>query len=379
VLLTTLAFLLAALQLTRHQALVQELPAVEGLARVDVICLDKTGTLTQGEIVFDRCETLDGQDPAEALAALGAVVHDPTPNATALAVAAHVADPGLTVVKRVAFSSARKFSAAQFDNGQVWVFGAPEVVDGADLSLRDRIAPLVAAGVRVVVLAKADALVDWQQITPVALVRLTEAVRPDAARTLAYFASQDVAVKVISGDNPVTVAAVARQVGLPVVEADGSDEVAQAGVTAGTGLTLAAADAADRPGVAKRSAQGAVADGGSVAGGGSAADGGTAAPVSWAARPGTVVDARTLPDTVEELAELVDGITVFGRVTPEKKRLIVNALQRRGHTVAMTGDGVNDVLALKDADIGIAMGNGAQATKAVAQIVLLDSRFSHLP
>ena len=312
VLLTTLAFLLAALQLTRQQALVQELPAVEGLARVDVICLDKTGTLTQGEIVFDRCEPLPGHDYAEALDALGALVHDPTPNATALAVAAQVPQSTRQVVQRVPFSSARKYSAVLLDNGVAWVFGAPEVVAGADEALRSQVAPLAATGVRVVVLAKADALQDWTRITPVALVQLKEAVRDDAAETLAYFASQDVAVKVISGDNPVTVAAVARRVGLAVDDA-------------------------------------------------------------------SAVDARTLPDTAEELAEIVDGITVFGRVTPQKKRLLVQALQRRGHTVAMTGDGVNDVLALKDADIGIAMGNGAQATKAVAQIVLLDSRFSHMP
>jgi len=322
VLLTTLAFLLAALQLTRQQALVQELPAIEGLARVDVICVDKTGTLTQGEIVYDRCQVLDGHGEAEALDALGAFAHDPVPNATALAIATRVPPSAHEVVARVPFSSARKFSGATLDDGQGWIFGAPEIVAPHDEALRAEVAPLAADGVRVVVLAKVDALQDWGQVTPVAIVQLNEAVRPDAAETLAYFASQDVTVKVISGDNPVTVAAVARRVGL-AVEGDqgphGSDSSS------------------------------------------------------------AVVDARALPDSVEELAEIVEGITVFGRVTPEKKRLIVNALKSRGHTVAMTGDGVNDVLALKDADIGIAMGNGAPATKAVAQIVLLDSCFSHMP
>ena len=313
VLLTTLAFLLAALQLTYQQALVQELPAVEGLARVDAICVDKTGTLTQGEIAFEKYEILPGHDEAEAVDALGAFAHDPTPNATALALAKSVADSTRQAVARMPFSSARKFSGVTLDNGQSWVFGAPEVVAGHDQALLDKVLPLAAAGVRVVVLAKVDALESWGTVTPVALAELTEAVRDDAADTLAYFATQDVTVKVISGDNPVTVAAVARRVGLDV-EAEGS-----------------------------------------------------------------AVDARTLPDTVEELVDVVDKITVFGRVTPEKKRLLVNALQSRGHTVAMTGDGVNDVLALKDADIGIAMGNGAQATKAVAQIVLLDSKFSHMP
>ena len=310
VLLTTLAFLLAALQLTRQQALVQELPAVEGLARVDVICLDKTGTLTQGEIVYDHCEVLPGHNEATALDALGAFAFDPTPNATAQAIAKHVAAGGHGVVDRVPFSSARKFSAVRLDDGTAWVFGAPEVVAGTNAALMARVEPLAAQGVRVVVLATVDALPEWTTVTPVALVHLTEAIRDDAAQTLAYFAEQDVAVKVISGDNPVTVAAVARRVGLDC---------------------------------------------------------------------GTPVDARTLPDTVAEMAAIVDSVTVFGRVTPEKKRLIVQALKSNGHTVAMTGDGVNDVLALKDADVGIAMGNGAPATKAVAQIVLLDSRFSHMP
>jgi cation-transporting ATPase E len=308
--------------------LVQELPAVEGLARVDVVCLDKTGTLTEGDIVFERCEPLPGHSEIEALDVLGAFAHDPQPNATALAMAAQLPPSLRDVVERVPFSSARKYSALRFADGQAWVFGAPDVVAGDNQALRERVAPLAESGIRVVVVAKADALQDWRQVTPVALARLTEVVRADAARTLAYFADQAVAVKVISGDNPATVAAVARRVGLTAEVPDGS---------------------------------------------------GRRVPVGTSEVPGTVVDARDLPDTVEELAPVVDEITVYGRVTPEKKRLIIQALQRRGHTVAMTGDGVNDVLALKDADIGIAMGNGAPATKAVAQIVLLDSRFSHLP
>ncbi|MDR2896169.1 MAG: HAD-IC family P-type ATPase, partial [Propionibacteriaceae bacterium] len=314
VLLTTLAFLLAALQLTRQQALIQELPAVEGLARVDVICLDKTGTLTAGQIVMERLTVFDPSDDASARDGLGALVHDPTPNPTAQAIAAQIGPSTQAVTARVPFSSARKYSGVTLADGSHWLLGAPEIVAAGQTELLDRVAPLAADGIRVVVLAKADALEGWTEIDPVGLVELTEQIRPDAADTLAYFRSQDVAVKVISGDNPVTVAAVARRVGL--VEAND---------------------------------------------------------------PSRVVDARTLPDTVAELQPLVETIAVFGRVTPEKKRLIVQALQAQGHTVAMTGDGVNDVLALKDADIGIAMGNGAQATKAVAQIVLLDSSFAHMP
>jgi cation-transporting ATPase E len=314
VLLTTLAFLLAALQLTRQQALVQELPAVEGLARVDVICCDKTGTLTQGEIVYQDWVPLVAGEHERAWAALGALVHEPRPNATAAAIGRAVPDPGLTITRRAAFSSARKWSGAELADGSAWLLGAPEVLLAGQSERLERVQRRAASGRRVVVLGRVESLPDPDQalgpVQAVAWVELAEAVRPDAAETLAYFASQGVAVKVISGDNPVTVAAVARQVGLDVVEA---------------------------------------------------------------------VDARLLPEDPDELAQLVDGVTVFGRVTPGRKRALVQALQSRGHTVAMTGDGVNDVLALKEADIGIAMGNGAQATKAVAQLVLLDSQFRHLP
>ncbi|MDR1213945.1 MAG: HAD-IC family P-type ATPase [Propionibacteriaceae bacterium] len=314
VLLTTLAFLLAALQLTRQQALIQELPAVEGLARVDVICCDKTGTLTQGEIVYQDWVPLEGEEPGRAWAALGALVHELRPNATAAAIARVVPEPDLTVTRRAAFSSARKWSGVELADGSVWLLGAPEVLLEGQAERLEQVGQLAARGRRVVVLGRVAGLPDPDQalgtVQAVAWVELAEAVRPDAAETLAYFASQGVTVKVISGDNPVTVAAVARQVGLEVAEA---------------------------------------------------------------------VDARLLPEDPEELAQVVEGVTVFGRVTPGRKRDLVQALKSRGHTVAMTGDGVNDVLALKEADIGIAMGNGAQATKAVAQLVLLDSQFRHLP
>ncbi|MCL1907034.1 MAG: HAD-IC family P-type ATPase [Propionibacteriaceae bacterium] len=312
VLLTTLAFLLAALQLTRHQALVQELPAVEALARVDVICLDKTGTLTAGEITFDHCEFLEGADEFQAREALASFAASPHPNATILALAPHTDQPTHAVIDHVEFSSARKYSAITWESGLSWVLGAPEIIAGAHGDLMARVDRWSDKGVRCVLLAQVDSLENWGTPQPCALVLLSEQVRPDAGRTLEYFASQDVSVKIISGDNPVTVAAVARKVGLDL-------------------------------------------------------------------GPDSVVDARTLPDTIEELTDIVDSITVFGRVSPEKKRLLVGALKARGHTVAMTGDGVNDILALKDADIGIAMGNGASATKAVAQIVLVDSRFSHMP
>uniref|UniRef100_UPI003B3ACA6F HAD-IC family P-type ATPase n=1 Tax=Nakamurella sp. TaxID=1869182 RepID=UPI003B3ACA6F len=319
VLLTSVAFLLAAVQLTRQQVLVQELPAVEGLARVNVVCLDKTGTLTVGDIVYEDCEPVPGGDMSadQVREALGALADDPNANGTLKALAAALPAPtGWDRQTTIAFNSARKWSAASFAGRGALVFGAPDVLLAADDPLRERVAELAATGRRVLLLGRADAELHGQELPPgmrpVALVTLTEQVRPDAEDTLNYFKDQGVAIKIISGDNPTTVAAIARRVGLDVP-----------------------ADA--------------------------------------------VVDARTIGEDPDELRELVERTTVFGRVSPEQKRALVNALQRNGHVAAMTGDGVNDALALKDADIGVAMGNGAQATKAVAQLVLLDGRFSHMP
>ncbi len=314
VLLTSVAFLLSAVQLTRQSVLVQQLPAVEGLARVDVVCVDKTGTLTVGEIAFDGVQPLAGRDPERVRTALGALADDPNANGTLTAVAAAIPAPGWTRTRTIPFNSARKWSAAVFDGQGTWVLGAPEMLLADGDPIREEVARLAESGRRVVLLAASDIdLTDPtlpSDLAPAALVTLTEQVRPDAKETLAYFREQDVAIKVISGDNPVTVGAVARAVGLEV---------------------------------------------------------------------GEPVDARTLPEDPEQLREILSHTTVFGRVTPEQKRAFVHALQADGHVVAMTGDGVNDALALKDADIGVAMGNGAQATKAVAELVLLDGRFSHMP
>src|SRR6478672_1481760 len=303
VLLTSVAFLLSAVQLTRRNVLVQQLPAVEGLARVDVVCLDKTGTLTSGEITFEDDQPLDGQDDDEIRCALGALADDPNANGTLTAVASAVESPGWERTQTIPFNSSRKWSAACFAERSTWVLGAPEVLLAADPqpsppevleSIRAQVAELADSGRRVVLLARSDQhLPDATlppDLSPAALVTLTEQVRPDAAETLAYFAAQDVAIKVISGDNPVTVAAVARSVGLDV---------------------------------------------------------------------GEPVDARTLPDDQDALRAALATHTVFGRVTPEQKRAFVHALQADGH--------------------GVAMANGAQATKAVAELVLLDGRFSHLP
>jgi cation-transporting ATPase E len=327
VLLTSLAFMVGVVSLARKQTLVQELPAVEGLARVDVVCLDKTGTLTHGDIEFDRIELLEPTASDAVADALGLICSSDDVNATAQAVGTVYSSTSWSASARVPFSSARKWSAVTTTAHDTWVFGAPEMVlvnpvAGATADARAAADEFAAQGRRVLLLARSDQLPGDASgearlpadLNPMALVILAERVRDDAAETLRFFTEQGVALKVISGDNPRTVGAVALAVGVP-------------GITS-------AADA---------------------------------------------IDARTLPDDLDELAAILDEHSVFGRVTPQQKRAVVAALHRRGHVVAMTGDGVNDALALKDADIGVAMGNGSPATRAVAQLVLLDGRFSHLP
>ncbi|MFI5053559.1 MAG: HAD-IC family P-type ATPase, partial [Acidimicrobiia bacterium] len=308
--------------LARRKVLVQELPAVEGLARVDVVCLDKTGTLTEGEIEFDELEVLAGGEASELRAALGALADDENRNATLVALAREFSAPdGWTRTGAVPFSSARKWSAASFGDHGTWVMGAPEMVltrlpaSPVVTTTSERANQLAAGGRRVVVLACTDAPLDGDQLPaglhPAALAMFAEKIRPDAAETLRYFHEQGVALKVISGDNPRTVAAVAARVALP--DADEG------------------------------------------------------------------FDARELPTDTDAMADVLEQRAVFGRVSPQQKRAMVAALQSKGHVVAMTGDGVNDALALKDADIGIAMGSGSAATRAVAQLVLLDGKFATMP
>lgn len=327
VLLTSMNFALGSATLARRGVLVQELPAVEVLARVDALCVDKTGTLTTGGIRVRSVEVLAG-DRDQVLGALAAASADRT-NATATAIAAHLEEEGAPAplgpqAWGVPFSSARKWSAWG-DGRTAWILGAPEIVIDRALEGGARALELAAAaasqGARVVALVSAPAALVEDRLPEArlaaAVITLEEDLRQDAAETLDYFRQQGVHVRVISGDNPTTVGALA----------------AQAGLTA--------------PG-----------------GGGP-----------------RLMDARELPEDTasEEFARAIASHDVFGRVTPEQKRAMVGALQGRGHCVAMTGDGVNDALALKDADLGIAMGNGSQATKAIAQIILVDSKFSVLP
>jgi cation-transporting ATPase E len=319
VLLTSVAFAIGVIRLGRKQCLVQELPAIEGLARVDTVCLDKTGTLTEGGMDVTELRPLGGADEPYVRKVLGALGEsDPRPNASLRAIIAAYPDSGeWRCVESLPFSSARKYSGASFSEGNgessTWLLGAPDVLLGADDPALAETGRLNEQGLRVLLLARVAGELDdpgvARETEATALVVLEQRLRPDAAETLRYFAEQDVRAKVISGDNAVSVGAVAGKLGLS----------------------------------------------------------------------GQVVDARQLPSDQEEMAKSLDEGTVFGRVTPQQKRDMVGALQSRGHTVAMTGDGVNDVLALKDADIGVSMGSGSEATRAVAQIVLLNNSFATLP
>ncbi|MGY4391243.1 cation-translocating P-type ATPase [Streptomyces virginiae] len=321
VLLTSVAFAIGVIRLGRKQCLVQELPAIEGLARVDVVCLDKTGTLTEGGMDVTELRPLGGADPAYVKKVLGALGEsDPRPNASLQAIIDAYPDMAeWRCTESLPFSSARKYSGASFSEGDgennTWLLGAPDVLLPAGDPALDEINDLNEQGLRVLLLARSARELDDAAVAtgvrPTALVVLEQRLRPDAADTLRYFEDQNVKAKVISGDNAISVGAVAGKLGLPGAE--------------------------------------------------------------------NTVDARGLPTDQADMAQVLDDNSVFGRVSPQQKRDMVGALQSKGHTVAMTGDGVNDVLALKDADIGVSMGSGSEATKAVAQIVLLNNSFSTLP
>ena len=366
VLLTSLNFAVAAMRLARKQTLVQELESVETLARVDCLNLDKTGTITDGGIAFVGVENLDNSSAEISLQtnlqtnqALFDLSNEENPNATGVAIMEGLGAQGVAasahVSNRLPFSSARKWSAVQYvqSSGEraTWYMGAPEVLLSAinyanTNELLEKVNSYAEQGERVLLLAKvssessavssessgvsnvesssvssvtetdktfSDSPTICANAQPVALVRCSERIRNDVRKTLKWFREQGVRCRVISGDNPTTVAAVAAKVGL-------------------TG---------DRKPVA--------------------------------------MDARKLPEDINELAKVLENVDVLGRVLPHQKKAIVQALHTQGHVVAMTGDGVNDTLALKEADLGVAMGNAAPAAKAVAQVVLVDSRFSHLP
>lgn len=329
VFMTSVALAVGAVKLAQDRVLVRELAAVEGLARVDILCVDKTGTLTEGTMTLDRVEPVDraARGWERALAWFAA---DPAANATARVLGARFAYPGIADIAPVAtvpFSSRHKWSAASFAGGELagtWVLGGADVVLAGSPSSGDlatRAGEYAIGGARTLVLAHSSRpapAFDGSHapqlppgLDPVALIVIREAVRRDVAEIIGYFGEQGVEVCVISGDEPRTVAAIAHEAGLPE------------------------------------------------------------------SLPG--IDARELPSDSTGLAEALRTDRIFGRVTPDQKKSMIVALQSLGHTVAMIGDGVNDTLALKHADLGIAMGSGSGAARSVAHVVLLDGAFARLP
>ncbi len=317
VLLTSLAFVAGIISLARKNALAKELATVELLARVDTLCLDKTGTITTGEISFGRVHPLADtteESVGEMLAAIAAADTDPNP--TMLAVAAAFPDsPGWKVTALQPFSSAKKWSGVQFADQGTFYFGAPDILLGeGETETREFVLEHSREGCRVLLLAQSnqDLTEDLPGTTvPLAVVLFEDTLRDDVAEILAFFTDQGVQIKVISGDSIHTVASVAGRAGVPNAH--------------------------------------------------------------------RATDARGLPEHQEDLAQVLEEGTVFGRVTPHQKRAMVGALQSKGRVVAMTGDGVNDVLALKDADMGIAMGSGSAASRGAAELVLMDDRLATLP
>lgn len=317
VLLISLAFAVSVIKLSARKTLVQDMYCVETLARVDTLCLDKTGTITEGSMQVDEFVPFEGISEAEMTEPLTALVHNLTDdNPTFLALKERLAEPNAwRATDLVPFSSARKWSGAFFPGRGVYVMGAGEFILGEDFSaIKEQVEGYSQNGQRVLLLAHSDAPFSGKElpelIIPIGLVLISDKIRREAPRTLRYFADQGVDLKVISGDNAVTVANIARKAGL---------------------------ENADR-----------------------------------------YVDATTL-ETEEDVRQAVREYSVFGRVTPRQKLAFVKALKEDGHTVAMTGDGVNDVLALKEADCSIAMASGSDAARTVSNLVLLDSNFASMP
>ena len=317
-LLTSVALAVSSIKLTRQKVLVQDINCIETLARVDVLCVDKTGTITEPTMEVDNVVPLT-QDPPEYLEAVLTAIytHAEPENATAAALCQMFSGQTDWVLsQQIPFTSETKWSCSIFQQQGAFIVGAPEfVMTDRYPELEAQVADWSAAGYRVLLAAAYDTIPEGKALVstcvrPLALILLTNRIRPSAPETFAYFARQGVAIKVISGDNPATVSEVARRSGIENAH--------------------------------------------------------------------LYVDTLTL-ETEKDFLDAVQTYTVFGRVTPEKKRSLIRALKKQKHTVAMTGDGVNDVLAMKEADCAIAMAGGAQAASQVAQLVLLDSDFSAMP
>ena len=327
VLIASIAFALAAIKLAQRQVLTQELPAVETLARVDVVCFDKTGTLTKGELTLGQVDILNTNSELNWEKVIAHFANDPTANPTAAVLRTRFQkDASLREANKLDFDSTRKFSAYTFElasgKTETWVLGAPELIINQSGYAREynQAQQLASRGLRVLALLSTTStgLSDEklpEHLIPRVLITIVEQIREDAKETLSYFAEQHVSVRIISGDNPLTVAGIARAAGLETLGTRGQLEA---------------------------------------------------------------FDGRNLPTEPEALAEVMEHNFVFGRVKPEQKRDMIAALQQKGHVVAMSGDGVNDALAIKQADLGIAMGSGSPATRAISRLVLLDGKFSSL-
>lgn len=331
-LLTTVALALSTMKLARKKVLLHDMKSIETLARVDVLCVDKTGTITEPdmklkEIFLCKNSGADGTQTALTLDELKSLILDYANasvdnNATMLALKAYAAEAltnntsalHRTAVSQQAFSSSLKYGSVTFSDG-TYLLGAPEFIMHEDFArIEEEIIPYADKGDRVLLFARYNGENVENgingSVTPLGFVALANPIRANAVKTFEYFKSQGVAIKVISGDNPRTVSRIAIQAGIESAE--------------------------------------------------------------------SFVDAATL-DTEDKIADAVNKYTVFGRVTPKQKKQLVKALQAKGHTVAMTGDGVNDILAMKDADCSVAMASGSEATAQAAQVVLLDSDFAHMP
>ena len=331
-LLTTVALALSTMKLASKKVLLHDMKSIETLARVDVLCVDKTGTITEPdmklkEIFLCKNSGADGTQAALTLDELKSLILDYANasvdnNATMLALKAYAADAltnntsalHRTAVSQQAFSSSLKYGSVTFSDG-TYLLGAPEFIMHEDFArIEEEIIPYADKGDRVLLFARYDGENVENgitgSVTPLGFVALANPIRANAVKTFEYFKSQGVAIKVISGDNPRTVSRIAIQAGIESAE--------------------------------------------------------------------SFVDAATL-DTEDKIADAVNKYTVFGRVTPKQKKQLVKVLQAKGHTVAMTGDGVNDILAMKDADCSVAMASGSEAAAQAAQVVLLDSDFAHMP
>lgn len=317
-LLTSIALAASSIQLTKKRVLVQDMNCIETLARVDVLCVDKTGTITEPAMELDNIMPLT-DDPPEYLEAVITALYgarEPENDTGKALFSLFQGECAWVCTHYIPFTSQTKWSAGVFENQGAFVSGAPEFILGNRYpELQEHITPWLQSGCRVLLVARYNGIpdpegLDENQLTPLALICLTNRIRPNARETFGYFKAQGVCIKVISGDHPETVSAVALRAGIENAEA--------------------------------------------------------------------YVDATTL-DTEQAIYDAAQRYAIFGRVTPDKKRALIRALKKQKHTVAMTGDGVNDVLAMKEADCSIAMASGAQAASQVARLVLLDSDFSAMP